>query len=263
MSPTSALHGAAIAHPSMMPKGRLLRAYLTETKYELIRTLRLPGFLLPFLILPVALYLFFGVTMGATKDPKIAVYLFTGMSVFGVIGPAMFGFGIFVATDREQGLLTLKRALPMPPAAYLLAKTIMAVLFAALIMLTMTVSGHYLGNLRLSFWQLFGVFAVDTLGAMPFCAIGLFIGSRASAKSAPAFVNLLYFPMIYLSGLFLELPKAVRGIMYASPAFYLDQLTVKVAGAPSYGYAIVHVTVLAVLTILVFWAAVRRLARVG
>src|SRR5271157_5485862 len=129
MNPTTTLDAPAMAASSTMPASRVFHAYFTETKYELIRTLRMPGFLLPFLVLPVALFLFFGVMLGATKDPKIALYLFTGMSVFGIIGPAMFGFGIFVAMDREQGMLTLKRALPMPPLAYLLAKTIMAMLF--------------------------------------------------------------------------------------------------------------------------------------
>ena len=263
MNPTATIATAPVTASSAMPGNRLLRAYLTEAKYELIRILRLPGFLLPFFVLPAALYLFFGVVMGATKDPKIAIYLFAGMSTFGIIGPAMFGFGIYVATDREQGLLTLKRALPMPPAAYLLAKTIMALLFAAAIMLTMTIAGHYLGNLKLSASQLLGVAAVETLGAAPFCAIGLYIGSWASAKSAPAFVNLLYLPMIYLSGLFFELPKAARGIMLASPAFYLNQLTVRMAGLASYGLPIVHVAVLVAVTIFFMTVAIRRMARVG
>jgi ABC-2 type transport system permease protein len=33
---------------------------------------------------------------------------------------------------------------------------------------------------------------------LPFCAIGLFVGTLVSAKSAPAFVNLAYLPMMHL-----------------------------------------------------------------
>ena len=46
---------------ALMPIGRVLRAYANEAKYELLRMLRSPGFTLPFLALPVPMYLFFGV----------------------------------------------------------------------------------------------------------------------------------------------------------------------------------------------------------
>jgi hypothetical protein len=97
-----------------MPFGRVLRAYAVEAKYESLRMLRTPAFAGPFLALPVALYLLFAVLLfGAeiAKDPQGALFTFMGFSLFGVMGPGMFGFGITVAMEREQGLLKLKRAL--------------------------------------------------------------------------------------------------------------------------------------------------------
>src|SRR5450432_1116610 len=43
----------------------------------------------------------------ARKDPDTGRFLFTAFAVLGVMGPAMFGFGAAVSTDREQGLLKL------------------------------------------------------------------------------------------------------------------------------------------------------------
>ena len=43
-------------------------------------------------------------------------------SVFGVMGPGLFGFGVGLAMDRERGLLTLKRVQPVPASALLLAQ---------------------------------------------------------------------------------------------------------------------------------------------
>ncbi len=34
--------------------------------------------------------------------------------MFSVIGPGMFGLGIGLAIERQSGILTLKRAMPMP-----------------------------------------------------------------------------------------------------------------------------------------------------
>ncbi len=249
-----------------MPTGRLWRAYLTEAKYESLRTLRMPGFAAPFLALPVALYLLFGVVLfgdALRNDASGAVNIFLAFSVMGVMGPGIFGFGVFVATEREQGLLTLKRALPTPPASYLLAKMLMAMFFAVIIMATMILAAVTFGHLRLAVGQFFGIAVVNIFGALPFCALGLLIGTRASAKGAPAFVNLLYLPMIYLSGFFFPLPKSIHWIQFASPAYYLDQLALRIAGAPSPGATMLDVAILAGTTLLFGAFAVRRLARIG
>ena len=58
----SATGGAMATHPPM-PLARVLRAYTNEAKYEFLRMLRAPAFAIPFLLLPVALYVFFGVVM--------------------------------------------------------------------------------------------------------------------------------------------------------------------------------------------------------
>ena len=240
--------------------------YLTEARYESVRMLRAPGFALPFIGAPVLLYLLFAVLIAgeATRaDPAVARFFFTGFSVFGVIGPAMFGFGINVATERTQGLLRLKRALPMPMAAYLLAKMIMAMLFAAIIMAIVTVAGLSLGNLTLTAGQIARVVATGVLGAVPFCAMGLLIGAWATGRSAPAFVNLVYIPMLHLSGLFYPLPKSLQAMAPAWPTFHLHQLALSAVGAEFWGKTLTHVAALAVVTVVFTLIALRRLERVG
>src|SRR5215831_7981279 len=116
-----------------MPLGRVLRAYFMEARYETIRMIRTPAFAVPLLGLPLMLYVLFGVVIygsAGRTDPIVPLYLFVAFSTFGVVGPGMFGFGVSVAMEREYGLLKLKRALPMPPAAYLLAKGVMTLFFA-------------------------------------------------------------------------------------------------------------------------------------
>ena len=138
---------------SEMTSARLWHAYLTETKYECLRALRAPAFGIPFLLLPVTLYMLFGVLLAGSMshgDATVAKIMFVNWSIFGIMGPGMFGFGMFVAMEREQGLLTLKRALPAPPAAYLLSKMIMATLFAAIVMGTLVAAATVIGHPGLS-----------------------------------------------------------------------------------------------------------------
>jgi ABC-2 type transport system permease protein len=262
-----------------MPIGRLFRAYLTEAKYESIRALRAPAFAIPFLLLPIVIYVLIGVFLIGSMsngNTKVAVTMFVNFATFGVMGPGMFGFGMFVATEREQGLLTLKRALPMPPTAYLLAKMLMTMLFATIVMLTLIAAALTVGHLRITAGQFLLLALIEILGSLAFCSIGFFIGTRASGKSAPAFVNLAYLPMMHLGGLFYPLPKSAQPIEFLSPAFYLsklgrhilqspslDEISFGATGPSSLGGVVVCVAVLAGVTLLFGWLALRRFQRLA
>jgi ABC-2 type transport system permease protein len=250
----------------VMTSGRLLRAYLTEARFESLRMFRVLGFSLPFLFLPVGLYLLFGVVLfgdAVRNDPSTGKFLFAAFAVFGVMGPGMFGFGATIATEREQGLLTLKRALPAPAGSYLLAKLLMTMLFALITMATMISAALLLGHLPLTFAQCARVTAINILGSLPFCAIGLFIGTRASGKAAIAFVNLIYVPMMHVSGLFYPLPKFLRTISPLWPSYHLQQLVFAALGMTFYGKSAVHLAVLGGVTVFLTALSIRRLARVG
>lgn len=256
----------ASSNATTLPARRLFRAYFTEAKYEFVRGLRIPGFSIPFLGLPVGLLLLFGVLLFGSairSDPVTGKFLFAAFSVLGVMGPGIFAFGMGVAVEREQGLLKLKRALPMPPAAYLLAKLFMSMLFGVIVMLTMILAALTVMRLPLSFGQSVNVALICILGSLPFCAIGLLLGVWTTARSAPAIVNLLYQVMMHLSGLFYPLPRFMQTIAPIWPTFHLQQLVMSALGAPSRGSNLIHVAVLAGLTVVFTLLALRRLKRVG
>jgi ABC-2 type transport system permease protein len=241
----------------------LLRAYLTEARYESLRTLRAPAFGAPFLLIPTALYLLFGTMIpssdGGPRPP--GPYLFTAFTVMGIMGPALFGFGMGLALEREQGLIALKRALPMPKGAYLLAKMAMAVLFAMLVASVLAIETLLLGRTPLTVAQAASVGIIAVVGTIPFCAIGLFIGARVSGRAAPAFVNLVYLPLMYLSGLFFPMPESIRWVALFSPAFHLNQLALHATGTPSILGPAINIAALVGVTVLFTGLTARRLAR--
>jgi ABC-2 type transport system permease protein len=91
----------------------------------------------------------------------------------------------------------------------------------------------------------------------------LFIGVRATSRSAPAFVNIIYQVMMHVSGLFYPLPKFLRAIAPVWPTYHLQQLFFTAIGLPSQGSAITHFAVLVALTFVLTMFAVRRLALKG
>jgi len=251
---------AIASRPSAAP----WRAYALEARYEFLRLLRTPSFALPTLLFPNVFYLLFGVLLGGGRGGGDAArYLLATYGVFGIMGVSLFGFGVTVAMDRDQGLLTLKRALPMPPGAYLLAKTAMAMLFATAISLMLALLASTLAGVHLSPAQWGLLWLVNVAGVLPFCALGLWIGTLCTGSASPAVINLIYLPMAFLSGLWLPLamlPDIFARLAPVWPSHHLAQIALEVVGHDAGGALGMHVAVLLAFSAVFFFLAHRRLA---
>lgn len=153
--------------------------------------------------------------------------------------------------ERGQGWMTLKRATPMPPMAYFLAKVAMAVLFGAIIILLIAAAGVMFAGVRLSAGQWFALSATLIAGAVPFCAIGLALGYFAGPNSSVAIVNLIFMPTAFASGLWIPfevLPPVVKSIGQLLPPYHLAQLALGVIGSGVGAPAWTHVLSLAGFT---------------
>lgn len=237
-----------------------LRIYRLEAWYEFLKMLRQPAYAVPTLGFPVMFYVLFGILLGG-RGPRgmhLAEYLIASYGAFGVVGAAMFGFGVGIAGERAQGWLLLKRVSPMPPAALITAKVIMSAVFGLLIILLMGVCGAVFGGVRLtaSMWLPLGVVLVA--GSVPFCLIGLAIGYLVSPAAAPGIVNLVHLPLAFLSGLAMPieiLPAAVRSFAQVLPQYHLGQLALGAIGRASDPDLLRHVLVLVAYTVLAGLAA--------
>src|ERR1700744_1275441 len=123
---------------------------------------------MPILTMPILFYTLFGVVLngGPGRPPGFADMMWVGWTVYGVMGPGLFGFGILVAVERNMGLFTYKRALPMPTGAYLTAKLLMAYAFAVVVMTMLVILGVSIGHVTLGPLQLLTVAAVMSLGVI-------------------------------------------------------------------------------------------------
>jgi ABC-2 type transport system permease protein len=248
-----------------MPPHRLLGAYLAEARSECLRYLRAPGFMLPILLFPGMFYLLFGVVMARAEGADAARYLLASYGVFGVMSPGLFGFGVSLAIEREGGLLTLKRALPMPPGAYLLGKMLMAMAAAAVVVLLLLAMATGLAHVALTPWQAVRLLLTGVLGVLPFCALGMFVGTLIKGQGAPGMLQLVYLPMSFLSGLWFPLPMMPRVLQQIAPvwpSYHLDRLALAAVGMGQ-GAAWPHVLVLAGFAAVFLLLAARRLRRHG
>ena len=240
-----------------------LRSYLLEAKYECLRLLRTPGYLLPTILFPSVFYLLFGIVLNHGKV-EAARYLLASYGTFGVMGVGLFGFGVSVAIERDKGLLQYKRALPMPPGAYLFAKTAMAMLFATLVAALLAILAATAGGVTMAPSQWLLLMLADIVGVLPFAALGLFLGTLIGAQGAPAAVNMLYLPMSFLSGLWIPLkmlPGWIGTFAPVWPSYHQSQIALRVVGMGDGSSLGMHVAALLGATAIFLFFARRRLAR--
>jgi len=211
--------------------------YLKEIKYEFLKNLRLRLYTASVLSFPIMFYILFGLVLNAnqTIGPiRVPTYLIATYGTFGVMGASLFGTAAGLASDRGLGWLQVKRASPMPPFAYFLAKVIVSMAFSGIVVLSLFALGITLGGVRMPVLDFARLFGTLVFGSVPFSAMGLALGYFAGPNSAPPTINLIYLPMSFCSGLwvpFMFLPKVVRQIALVLPPYHLSQPALGVVGA--------------------------------
>jgi ABC-2 type transport system permease protein len=228
---------SAITHslPAATGTVHTLRIFRKETKYEFLKLMRAKSFSLSTIGFPVMFYVLFGIANrnSFAGNVHIAKYMLGGYACFGLIGAALFGIGVGVASELAAGWLELKRASPMPASAYLFAKCASAVAFGLIIVSILTVIAIAFGGVSLTSTELIKMLGMTIIGSISFASMGLLLALLIPANAAPAIVNLIYLPMSFLSGLWIPLrfmPHWLQGIAPALPTYHLSQLMLSIFG---------------------------------
>ncbi|WP_395373933.1 ABC transporter permease [Marinicella sp. W31] len=244
-----------------------MHIYTLEAKTEFLKVFRMPAFAIPSLIFPMMFYIFFALVFNrGGMNGQVPMYMLATYGVFGIIGPAIFAFGVGVAIEKDQGWLALKQCSPMPISAYFFARIVTAMLFALIIVISLFTIGALFGNVRMTSSQWLFTLILLILGCLPFCAIGLWLGLALKGQTAPAVVNLIYLPMAFLSGLWIPIqmfPAALQNAAWALPPFHLAQLVLKIQdndlGYPWW----VHTGILLVMTLIFLFLAMRAFKKIS
>jgi ABC-2 type transport system permease protein len=210
----------------------LAQIYWLQFKYEFLKQLRIPFTWVGTIIFPLAFYSIFGLIFsyggeGSELDPMVSASYLANYGAFGVMGVALFSFGVGVATERGQGWLRLSRATPMPPTAYFTAKIGASMVFGAFSLLSLFLGGLLVGGIHMPITLWLGLFLMLLIGCLPFCALGLVLGYAAGPNSAPILANLIYLPVAIVSGLWVPiefLPAFLQRIALFLPAYHYAQL---------------------------------------
>jgi imidazolonepropionase-like amidohydrolase/ABC-type multidrug transport system permease subunit len=194
----------------------LVRAQLTEIGRSKTALFWMTSFPLGFLLL-------FGYVM-ARGDARVMAIMLPGLLTTTLMSGALFGVSLPLVVQRETGLLRRLRVTPVPSAAVAIAHGITAVMtgFISLVVLMLLARALFDVQMAGSWPSLTVVFVCGAAALIP---MGLLVGSTArDIRTAPAISNLLFFPMMFLSGAafpFAMLPDGVKRFARLLPTTYL------------------------------------------
>jgi len=215
---------------------QLTQIFAKEAKYEILKNTRIPIYAISTVVFPLMFYVLFGIVLtpnNPVNRSQDATYLLATMGTFGVMGASLFGFAVSLAMERGQGWLQVKRASPMPLAAYFTAKLVSAMLFSLAIALALLAIGYTFAGVRLAPIQVLELIGVLVAASIPFGSMGLALGYIAKPNSAPAIVNLVYLPLSFCSGLWIPiflLPHMLQQVARVLPPFHISQLALRAVG---------------------------------
>lgn len=231
-----------------------------EFNLDFKMALREPAFIVPTLLFPLMFYVFFGLLFNkGGMGGQMPTFLMVTYGVFGIMSPALFGFGASVAMDRDKGWLAVKQVSPMPPLQFMLAKLFSAMLFACAIIVGLFSLGALMGDVLLTKSQWLSLAGLLLIGTLPFCALGLAVGFLVKGNAAIAVLNLIYLPSAFLSGLWVPInyfPEWLQQVANVFPPFHLSQLGLKIIDMDIGQSTVVHISALLLSTIIFLAIAV-------
>jgi ABC-2 type transport system permease protein len=200
-----------------------MKSYLELIKIDLKLALRLRTVIFFNYLFPLIFFFIFGAVFRAGQSIDSITRVITLSLALGALGSGLFGAGIRSLQERELNILRRYKVTPITPGPLLVASMITGwIIFMPYIILMLALS-HYFYNMP---WpqHMIALLVFISVGLIAFRAIGLVIASVANTmQEGTILVQLLYFPMLFLSGATFpveSLPRSLQVVSSFIPATY-------------------------------------------
>jgi len=214
---------------------------------------------------PIIFLVVVGTSAGPAKVPGSTLrydqYVCVAMLTFGLIAACYTNLAMAICTRRESGVLKRMRGTPIAIGSYL-AGLIGSVLIVVAILTVLVVSiGMAFYHLHFPY-HLGAVLLTLLVGIVTFCALGLAVTILVpNADAAPAIVNGLYFPVVFISGVFYPLAQGsvLARIADWFPIFHMIRALVSAFEAgPGSGLRVGDLVVMLAWAVGALWVTSRR-----
>jgi len=234
------------------------KAIRSQTRIEMLLTLRRGESLLVTLVIPLGILVFFSSVDAVNTNYKDPVdFLVPGVLALAVMSSAMVSLGIATGYERRYGVLKRLGSTPLSRGGLLTAKTLNVLALEVLQAILIVLTGIALG------WNpnggLVAAVALLLVGTVAFAGIGMLLAGTLRAEANLAVANGLFLVLLFLGGMaypLAKLPDAVEAFAKLLPAAALSE-TVRAALSPGRSFPVGELVVLLVWAVAAPLAAAR------
>jgi len=159
------------------------------------------------------------------KEIRYVDWVIPGILSMNIMFSALFGVGYVIVRYRKNGMLKRLKATPVTAYEYLSAQIVSRLILIMIV----TVFIFYGTNLFIGYAMYgshFNLFLVFALGAMSMISLGLVVAARiTSEETAGGLLNLISWPMMFLSGVWFSLEGTNPMMQHLAEVFPLTHLT--------------------------------------
>lgn len=188
---------------------------LAYTRFEVLRTLRNPRFLVLTMLMPAVLFLFFD-----QAQIGFGPYLMVAMAGFSMISAAISANCVTLPVERASGWQRQLRITPLSGAGWVTARIAQATVTVLPGLAVVALCGAVLGHLELSAVQWISFVLLVLAASVPFSFLGLLLGQLLDAQAAQPVQGLLTMLLSFGGGLFIPMsnfPSILRSAAGALP----------------------------------------------
>ncbi|MDQ4058110.1 MAG: ABC transporter permease [Actinomycetota bacterium] len=168
-------------------------------------------FAFPLLFLVIFSTLLGGGTSTSPTGEEIesTTYFIPAILSFAVITACFTNIAIGISFSRDEGVLKRIRGTPCPGWVYLAGRVLHATFITLILVVIVLLFGLVFYGVEIPFETLPAFFLTLIVGAAAFCALGLAATCAVpNAEAAPAVVNVMILPLLFLSGTFFPIADA-------------------------------------------------------
>jgi imidazolonepropionase-like amidohydrolase/ABC-type multidrug transport system permease subunit len=202
-----------------------MNAYLAQIRMNLRLTLRDRAVVFFNYVFPLIFFFIFGTVMHADQGGS-GLQVVTMVLSIGILGGGFFGAGMRSVMDREANILRRFKVAPITPGPILVSSMVTGLVTYMPLVILVLVLARVMWGMPLP-QNLGSFFLFIVLGVIAFRAFGGIIGAVAnSMQESNIIIQILYFPMLFLSGATFPLgimPHWLQKLADFVPATYLTR----------------------------------------
>ncbi len=216
-------------------------AFAAFISFEIRRATRNRRYVLIAVVFPVLFYLLYTSIIGnGVRRPIISgiswdAFFMVSMGSFAAVSSAIGG-AVLISRERGSGWTRQLRVTPLRPSAYALGKLVVSYLVTFPALGLVLGAGLLVNHVSLPGTTWVGLVLALVLGALPFAALGLLIGSLFDEGSAQGAQTLTLFVLSLLGGLWVPIqsfPDTLATICRVLPSYHLANLGWTILGGRS------------------------------